>query len=410
MGPTSFFPGFLKPVYDSYSFSKIPSTVHTLLGCGSGGLPKDCIQGGPYERVILLLIDGFGWKFLMKYVEKYPFLKRFLDQGIVSKISSQFPSTTAAHITTLCSNQNVGEHGIYEWFMYEPSVDRIVAPLLYTFAGDKAAQTIEVSLKPDQFFPASTLFQELKKHQIRSTVFHHESIADSIYSKWMFKGAERVGYRSWTEALTLVKHHLKAPGFFYLYYGDFDSEAHRHGIDSAEAVQALERGFHELEAVLMSAPEMLKSSTALLVAADHGMIDINLEATVNLNELMPSMESRLRKGADGRVLAPAGSCRDFFLHLEPGCIQEVETELQQLLGSKAIVYSIEQLIREGFFGPQDVSDRCLARMADLVILPTGSNSVWWYEKGRFEQKLHAMHGGLTPDELEAIFLFYQGLK
>ena len=50
---------------------------------------------------VFLFIDAFGWKFFEKYKNRYPFLQRFIDNGVVSKITAQFPSTTAAEVTTI---------------------------------------------------------------------------------------------------------------------------------------------------------------------------------------------------------------------------------------------------------------------------------------------------------------------
>jgi len=397
---------FLKPLYSTYGFSQIPKTILSLFGLGSGGLPLDCVGKGPYDRVIFILIDGFGWKFLQQYQERYPFLNRFFKEGIVSKITSQFPSTTAAHITTLASDLPVGQHGIYEWFLYEPLVDRIVAPLLYAFAGDKDLGTLAPKLDPGHLLPPNLFFGALQKHQIPSKIFQHQTIANSIYSRAMFRGSDRIGYKNFSEALSLLKEHLKTPGFFYLYCGDFDTKAHRHGLGSRQIEKALDHYFHQLETSLMTDPVMAQKSTALIVAADHGMIDIHPSTTYYLNTKIPTLEKRLKRGADGHVLSPAGSCRDFFLHIEPRYVQEVQEELEHKLKDVALVCRTSDLIDEGFFGPTGISDKCREKMADLVLLAKGTNSIWWHEKGRFEQKFYAMHGGLTPEELETIFLFY----
>ncbi|MBP7074428.1 MAG: alkaline phosphatase family protein [Rhabdochlamydiaceae bacterium] len=393
--------GFLKPRYESYCFSQIPNTVLTLLGCGSAGemgLPKDCIQNAPTERVVLLLIDGFGWKFFEKYKDKYPFLKKLSQEGIVSKLTSQFPSTTAAHITTLCSNQPVGQHGIYEWFIYEPSLERVIAPLLYSFAGDKKIGSLDGILNPLEFFPENLFFKKLQNHNINTTILQQDTIANSIYSKTMFNGANRVAYKDWKDAIRLLKSHLQKPGFFYLYFGDFDSESHHHGVTSLEVEKALDRCFHELETIIFP------SSTTVIITADHGMIDIDPKTTIYLNQKFPTLESKLKKGADGHVLSPAGSCRDYFLHVKPSHIMDVLNELKEGLQEAAWVCLTAELIEKGFFGPQGISHACQKRMGEIAIIAKGSHSIWWYEKGRFEQNLHAMHGGLTPDELEVPFL------
>ncbi|HAE58283.1 MAG TPA: phosphodiesterase, partial [Anaerolineae bacterium] len=57
------------------------------------------------------------------------------------------------------------------------------------------------------------------------------------------------------------------------------------------------------------------------------------------------------------------------------------------------------LIEAGYFGPQ-VTQRLRERMGNLVILSYRYESVWWYEKGKFEQKYYGHHGGLTPQEME----------
>src|ERR1700722_20728103 len=102
---------FKRPLYRDYAFSCLPSTVMKLLtGKGENPLASDAVGGQwkEYDCVILFLIDGFGWKFFEEFRSKYPFLNRFSQEGVVSKISSQFPSTTAPHVTCICTGQDVG--------------------------------------------------------------------------------------------------------------------------------------------------------------------------------------------------------------------------------------------------------------------------------------------------------------
>ncbi len=93
--------------------------------------------GDAPPRVVAVLVDALGWTFLERLAERAPLLARLRsDGGVLSKLTTQFPSTTTAHVTTLHTAQPVGEHGAYEWFVYEPTLDRIVCPLTAGFAGE----------------------------------------------------------------------------------------------------------------------------------------------------------------------------------------------------------------------------------------------------------------------------------
>ncbi|HBE29173.1 MAG TPA: phosphodiesterase, partial [Ktedonobacter sp.] len=135
---------FVKPLYDNYCFSNIPQTIRYLLtGAGQSALPLDVFGNLPtkYDRVILFFVDAFGWRFFERYAEKYEFLKTMLKHGVISKMTSQFPSTTAAHTTSIHTGLNVGQSGIYEWQYYEPIVDDIILPLFFSYARDKKRDT-----------------------------------------------------------------------------------------------------------------------------------------------------------------------------------------------------------------------------------------------------------------------------
>lgn len=46
-------------------------------------------------------------------------------------------------------------------------------------------------------------------------------------------------------------------------------------------------------------------------------------------------------------------------------------------------------------------------VGDLVILSYKGESVWWYERGRYEQGYYGHHGGLTREEMETVLLARQ---
>src|SRR5574338_1515303 len=95
-------PGFVKPRYDAGGFAGIPNRI------------REAFASGNYDAVVLFLVDGFGWRFFERFQEA-PFLKRLARGGRIEKLISQFPSTTAAHVTAIHSGWNVGQSGVYEW-------------------------------------------------------------------------------------------------------------------------------------------------------------------------------------------------------------------------------------------------------------------------------------------------------
>src|SRR5579883_1106344 len=167
---------FVRPRYDSYCFSNLPATIAWLLtGQGAPALPPDVFGELPTrcEQIILVFIDAFGWRFFERCAERHPLLKTAITEGVVSKLTSQFPSTTAAHVTSIHTGLNVGQSGIYEWHYYEPQLDDIISPLLFSYARDGLTrETLKpTGVSPAALFPQQTFYralQELEWYHISS--------------------------------------------------------------------------------------------------------------------------------------------------------------------------------------------------------------------------------------------------
>ncbi len=405
---------FKRPLYEDYAFSCLPNTIVKLLtGKGEKTLAEDTV-GGRWEKFncsILFLIDGFGWEFFEGYASKYPFLNRFVKEGVASKISSEFPSTTAAHITTINTGKEVGQTGIYEWFYYEPIVDRMIAPLLFSNAGDHETGTLlKEGFTAQEIFPFETIYQKLSKKRVRSIVMQHEGIAHSPYSKALLAGADIFSYAHLSSALDrlvdLCNTPLKEPTYIFVYFGDIDAMGHRHGITSPQFADAVDQCWTMIENRFWQKLSSHPNKIAVMCTADHGMTPVNPKTTVLLNRVCPQLSAMVKKNQKGMPLVPAGSCRDFFLHIEKKSLDQAQTILKKELKGIADVILTEELLSEGFFGSKPPSKRLKDRVGNLVVLPYFNESVfWWFEKHRLEQHFYAAHGGLTPDEMESIFLF-----
>lgn len=406
--------GCLKPLYDDYGFARIPGLVRTLLtderGDGSHGRLLGPLHDR-YDIVVLLLIDAFGWRFVEHYAGRDPFLERVFAEGMVTKLTSQFPSTTAAHVTTIHTGLPVGASGVFEWFYYEPLVDQLIAPLMYSYAGDKANDTLRASgVSPEQLYPTTTLYQALERHGVRSYLFQHRSYAYSPYSQVVSEGATTVPYATLAEALVNLARHVEAQrerAYYCLYFDAIDAVCHRYGPDSPQLAAEIELFLTAMERIFLRSLAGSRRRVLYLMTADHGQIGIDPATTVYLNRACPEIGRFFRANRAGKLLVPGGSPRDMFLYVHDDRLEEARELLQRQLEGVAEVHRIADLIAHGYFGTTHPSEQLLGRIGNLVVLPYEGESVWWYEQGRFEQNFYGSHGGLTRDEMETQLLAWR---
>jgi predicted AlkP superfamily pyrophosphatase or phosphodiesterase len=385
-------PNFIKPRYDSGGFACLPQHITEVL------------SSNQYDAVVLFLIDAFGWRFFEKFQEM-PFLQQITRAGTVKKLTSQFPSTTAAHITTIHTGMPVGEHGIFEWYYYEPEVDTVIAPLLFSFAGTSQRDTLKAAgTKPASLYPASTMYRSLKQRGVAATIFQHREYTPSTYSNAVFKGAKAIGYRTLPEGLVNLSIKLseaKPPSYFFFYFDRIDAISHEYGPESVQTTAEILIYLMTMEHIFLKALAGSRKKILFLLTADHGQVEVDPKTTVylNLDPAFTGIEKFLKTNAKGEQLVPAGSARDFFLYIKPEIVDEAQAFLASRLEGRAEVRKVPELAQAGYFGPV-ISPKFRARAGDLVILPYRGESVWWFEQDKFEQKFRGHHGGLTKQELE----------
>ena len=337
------------------SFADIPPYVERLL------------TSGERERVGVVLLDGFGRRFLERHAS-HPFLRRLT----ISDLTTQFPSTTTAHVTTMHTGRPVGEHGLYEWNVYEPALDTVITPL--RFPGRDAQVLIH----------GSTLYERLAQVGVSSVVMHPSSFSPSAFDRVSTAGARLAPFATLGQGVAALLRALEKPGYAYLYWDRIDAQGHHHGPDSREFDAAALEALDWLERGLRTIPGAL-----LLVTADHGQVAVDPARVDYLDDLWPELRTRLRHG-------PAGSARDVFLHTD--ATEEVASELAARLGDRAEVHRVADLVEAGRFGA--VGPQLRARLADICVLPGPGRMAWLRSAAGVETHFRGHHGGLHPDEVD----------
>jgi hypothetical protein len=283
----------------------------------------------------------------------------------------------------------VGTHGLYEWNVYEPALDAVITPILYTPAG---------SLEPDglrgsgvgiaDIVPAGTLYERLGDEGVRSIVLQPAAFSPSTYDSVAARGAELRPYDSLADGAEALVAALRHPGYAYLYWHEIDATGHLHGPDSREFDAACRHALDALDAALAAAgPEAV-----VLFTADHGQVAVDPARVDYLDDVLPEIGSYLAHG-------PAGSARDVFLHAVPGLAAELAGELRERLAGRAEVLLVAELEVAGRFG--DVGPRLRARLADVCVLPAEGRMAWLRSAAGVERRFRGHHGGLDPAECES---------
>jgi hypothetical protein len=401
-----FGPNWIKPDYGSFCFSGIPGFIEkTLSGQTSRQeLPKSISKamGSDTERVILVFLDAFGWEAYERFFEKSVFLKTLASQGITCKTTSQFPSTTAAHVTTLCSGKPVYESGVCEWYYYEPKVGAVINPFqLSTITAKKKDSLLHVGFPISDILPVSSFTEDLHAKGILSTQSGPAEFFPSTYSKYLNRNAEFFPYLDLSAAIENIitpAHSSATKQYEYLYIGEYDSLRHRDGPYSESADFNARHTLKQLERLLSISN---KGKTLLILTADHGQVTISQDTEVVINKEIPEIRDYLKCSPDGNLIRFGGGPRDLFMYARDGAEEALKSLLLKRLNGVAEVYTQNEAASLGILGPLPVSQIFKERMGNVLILPHLGHSVVWDEPAYYERDIFkGHHGGLTTQEME----------
>jgi len=239
-------------------------------------------------------------------------------------------------------------------------------------------------------------------------VFGIRDYTPSTFSKAVMNRAELLRFITLPEALVnlgLLLEQQTKPTYIHLYFDRIDTIAHEYGPGAPQTEAEIESFLLIVEHYF---EQVFKGKRVLfLMTADHGQVDVNPKTTIYLNTHrdFKGVERFIKTNQDGQLLIPAGSARDLFLHVRDELLDEAQSFLATRLEGQADVVKVDSLMEAGYFGTE-LSARFHERVGNLVILPYLNETVWWYEKDRFEQRFYGHHGGLTAEELEIALYSY----
>ncbi|MDX2375338.1 alkaline phosphatase family protein [Microbacterium sp. LRZ72] len=333
--------------------------------------------GAPVESAVLVLVDGLGRANLTARAGH----ARFLTGAMAARdrAVTVFPSTTATALTGLMTGVDAGVHGIVGYRVRHPGSGALVNQLTgWEHDG----------LDPSSWQRAETLFEAAAVAGARPVVVSRPEYRDSGFTRASFRGAEFVGERDLASRLLRAAQEAARPGtIVYAYAPELDALGHSHGWESDRWLAALET----LDAAMRGFARELTGTTAALVTADHGMVDVPARGHVLLGE-----GDELLDG----VAAVAGEPRMLHLYTEPGrtTTDQVVDAWRRAEGHRAWILTRAEAVSAGLFGARVDTD-VAPRIGDVLVAARGR--VAYYDDrlaDKGAQRMVGQHGSLTAEE------------
>ena len=381
-------PDLAVPRYGTASLADVLPGAAAALGVtlGRGDLPADPLglteALGGARRVAVLLVDGLGADLVRAHADIAPTLAALASPA--GDLSAPCPSTTPVSLATLGTGLPPGSHGILGFVTDVPGEDRALNHVQWRDDPD-----------PDEWQARRTVFERAEAAGVPATVVGPLAYAGSGLTRAVYRGAAYPGAVGHGDLCAQVLHALAATprALVYGYVAELDLTGHVRGVDSASwraQLALIDRLVEELAAGL---PE----DAALLVTADHGMLDVPDGTRFDLDEEPALLD-------DVRLLA--GEPRARYVHAVPGAEADLLDRWRAVLGPRAWVGSRAEAVATGVFGPVD--ERVAARIGDVVALARGT---WALVTPRLEpgpSSLVGYHGSLTATELAIPLLTLRG--
>jgi len=405
-------PEMIFPYYQGYSLVNLPASICLWLNVpplAGSPLNQTILEpiGGPYQQVVLLVMDGLGLNLLQKVarigpdtdpdskpLHSRPVWSRILSDGLLAPLTSVVPSTTSTALTTLWTGVSGLAHGIlgYEMWLKEYGV---IANMIFhspaTFHADLGGLR-RAGFQPEIFLPVPTLAPYLQAQDVQVYSFQPASIAHSGLSQMHFAQAQVIPYHTFSDLWVSLEHVLcNEQGrrtYCYIYWGDLDDLGHRYGPDDERIQLELASFGLMVERFLSKMHARTHQRTLLVMTADHGQVATPAYTNYDLKN-HPELLACL-------TMLPSGEGRLPYLFLRPGCEETLRDYVVQVWPETFQLLPVHQALTAGLFGDELPYTRAYDRLGDWIVIPRSGAYWWWADR---ENSLCGRHGGLSPAEM-----------
>lgn len=398
---------FTWPAYDGRSIGNIPATIAETLKVPFNGLPALEPKlwqplAGDCRRVVLLTLDAFGWNLLQAEEARLGGLLNKAD--IVEQITSIFPSTTVAALSSLWTGAAPAQHGMLALNMFFPEYATETQMLFFTPTfGRYPDALIAAGLKPESFLQWPGMAEQLAQQGVPTHAFKGREIIYSALSRMHGRGVSGDhGAITFSDMLDQVAQMLEATAdeslYLSAYWPTIDTISHFRHWDGEATRAEIRTLFYQIQTQFLDKlSASAREGTLFFITADHGQIALPTHIYL---EDHPKLQQML-------FMKPSGEPRITYLYAKHGRIEEIVQYINQHLGAFMVALTAEEALASGLFGPQPHTAVAHERIGDVVVIMRQDAVL--FNQTLPEQARHMVggHGGMSHGEMQVPWIGFR---
>jgi arylsulfatase A-like enzyme len=401
---------FVAPEYRDGSIANVPSTVAALMDVPFAGLPPLREEvwrplGGGVRRVVTIVIDALGWNLVER--EKATFEPLLAQATAVSQLTSIFPSTTVAALSSLWTGAAPIQHGLVGLRLHMPEYGGIGQFLDFLpSVGMLPEALLAAGLDPQHFLRWPGMAEQLAAAGVESHALRGWEITDSMLSHMHGRGAVEHGATDFADMMAqtrdLLEQKAGEPLYVAAYWPSIDTLSHFYGWSSDVVAAEMSTLAEQIERDLLAAlSPAARKDTAVLILADHGQIIATPQGQHYLEDY-PELRSLLAMPATGEP-------RVTYLHAREGARDDLVAGLNDALGEALVAWTAEEALAAGLFGPPPFLAEGVQRLGDVIVAMRGEHVLFSDREGEkmMADRMIGRHGGMTQAEMKVPLLGFR---
>ncbi len=380
----------IKPDYNGGSIVNLISTLYDNFGSNHSYPVLEKDKHFDINRdVILLIIDGLGYNFFTQRCKEAQIYKH-----LHCKLTTVFPSTTAAAMTCFYLGYPVQQHALTGWFFYLKEFGCALKSIPFsTISGD-----IDMS-KWSSFEEITGLSPKYSLLDVSTYLIQPFNFKDSSYTQYVSIGAKVLFFKSMSDMfnkLELIrKIKTKKRKFLIAYWTGFDAISHQHGPSHSKALEHIKKLSNKVLEFLNSSKE---TNFTLIVTSDHGFLDTPSESLIRL-ENHPELDECLSHPL-------CGEARLAYCYVRHGYAKKFINYINSKLDKYCECRESKKLVSENYFGLGKPNPKIEHRIGDFVLIMKKNYIIRGKLMGEEQKILKGNHGGVSPDEMYVPLLIF----